>query len=159
MIQTLFDFFVAAHVKVDQSQAAELLKSQNQSQVSKDLERLQKIDWIDINHSDIIIFMFSNMCMRLKIVLLVAQLPMVCVVVKVLFFPGPCCVPNLASYDWFSSLLHGFFAGSPVCLSPQKTNGSKFIFSLNRVPRRRWPYLFNALCAFYRCHTHSGRWQ
>ena len=34
------DFFVVAHVKVDQNQAAELLKSQNQSQVCKDLKQL-----------------------------------------------------------------------------------------------------------------------
>ena len=41
MIQTLFDYFVVAHVKVDQNQAAELLKSQNQSQVCKDLKQLE----------------------------------------------------------------------------------------------------------------------
>lgn len=41
VIQKLFHFFVIAHVKVDQNQAAELLKSQNQSQVCKDLKRLE----------------------------------------------------------------------------------------------------------------------
>lgn len=43
MIQLLFDFFFVAHVKVDQNQAAELLKSQNQSQVCNDWNALFKL--------------------------------------------------------------------------------------------------------------------